>query len=342
MDPPTQLPPLSKSAQKKAARAARFAELKLERRAKEKEVKKEKKRIRAEKRAAGELDEADEAERARQKKKSRVEFDGQVVVDLGFDHLMSEKEVKSLCSQLAYTHSANRNSSYPFSLLFTSLNGRALDRLESLNDAGYKRWTKTEWWTEGYERLWEAKSDTPQTEGEVSKMPIICAKETIVYLTADSNEELSELKPDETYIIGGIVDHNRYKNLCENKAKESNIRTARLPIGKYLANFTTRKVLTVNQVFEILIKWAETKSWEVALNHVMPKRKFNTEGKHSKTKTNVDGDEEGEPADGPQGSATEAGNVVKANTNDAAVDQRGNKDRGVGDFDRTPQLAGDT
>jgi tRNA (guanine9-N1)-methyltransferase len=36
-------------------------------------------------------------------------------------------------------------------------------------------------------------------------------QQKIIYLTADSEDELTDLKPDETYIIGGIVDHNRYK-----------------------------------------------------------------------------------------------------------------------------------
>jgi tRNA (guanine9-N1)-methyltransferase len=199
-------------------------------------------------------------------------------------------------------------ASYPFTLLFTSLGGRVLERLESLNDAGYKRWSETQWWTEGYERLWTSEptiANAPQTDGENSDLSIICTKESVVYLTADAEETLSELKPEETYIIGGIVDRNRHKvrslcgfrayylppplqNLCQHKAKEAGIRTARLPIGEYLANLPTRKVLTVNQVFEILVKWAETKDWELALNHVMPKRKFNAEGRHGKTKIGED------------------------------------------------------
>lgn len=36
--------------------------------------------------------------------------------------------------------------------------------------------------------------------------------------------------------------------LCQNKAEILGIHTARLPIGKYLENLPTRKVLTVNQV----------------------------------------------------------------------------------------------
>lgn len=85
--------PMSKNAIKKAAKAERLAALKLERRAREKEAKKEKKRIRAEKRAAGELDDAEEEEMKRRMKRSKVqlEFGGTVVVDLGFDSMMNDK-----------------------------------------------------------------------------------------------------------------------------------------------------------------------------------------------------------------------------------------------------------
>ena len=65
--------------------------------------------------------------------------------------------------------------------------------------------------------------------------------------------------------------------LCQKKAASQGIRTASLPIGKYLKELKTRKVLTVNQVFEILIHWVDSKNWEDALYSVMPKRKFTQE-----------------------------------------------------------------
>jgi tRNA (guanine9-N1)-methyltransferase len=83
--------PLSKNAIKKAAKAARLATLKLDRRAREKEAKKEKKRIRAEKRAAGELNDEEEEEIKRRMKRPKLQFGGTVVVDLGFDSMMNDK-----------------------------------------------------------------------------------------------------------------------------------------------------------------------------------------------------------------------------------------------------------
>lgn len=122
----------------------------------------------------------------------------------------------------------NRNAAYPFSLVYTSLNGRTFTRLESLSDASYRRWANTQWWPDGYERLWKDQGTVTQGAAGSSttkdstlaailnteEVPIADSKEVqqkIIYLTADSEEELTELSPDETYIIGGICDHNRYK-----------------------------------------------------------------------------------------------------------------------------------
>lgn len=74
----------------------------------------------------------------------------------------------------------------------------------------------------------------------------IFPKDKLVYLTSESDDLLEELNEDDVYIIGGIVDHNRLKGLTFKQATEEGLRTARLPIDKYL-EMKTRKVLTVNQ-----------------------------------------------------------------------------------------------
>ena len=63
-----------------------------------------------------------------------------------------------------------------------------------------------------------------------------------------------ELEPQKIYIIGGIVDRNVHKGLCEGKAREQGIATAKLPIQDYV-NLNSNKVLTVNQVFAMLVEW---------------------------------------------------------------------------------------
>jgi tRNA (guanine9-N1)-methyltransferase len=282
--------PLSKKAQKRAVKAARLQEQKVERRAREKEAKKRKRRERAQ---------AGDVVPRKRRKMDQTSFAAQVVIDLGFDDMMTDKEVISLTSQLTYTYSANRRSSTPFtSLLFTSLNGRTKARLDAINDAGYKRWSNTEWWEEGYDRIWTSKSDSFGGNEDLD-----AHRTSVVYLTADSDEELMELKEGEIYVIGGICDHNRYKNLCLEKAKTSSVRHARLPIGRYIASLTTRKVLTVNQVFEILLKWVETRDWEQAFWSVIPKRKFQgktTSSDASPQEEHVKGYEGEEDADGDE------------------------------------------
>lgn len=291
----TEILVLSKKAQKRALKMAKLEERKIERRARERASKKEKKRKRAEKIAAGEQVSEDEKSQKRAKVRgTKQPFAARVVLDLGFDDKMSDKEITSLCSQLAYVYSTNRRSPNPFrSLLFTSLNGRTLSRLEMLNDAGYKRWAGTEWWSESYDKLWmrdpteavprdgeEVGCEDSTSDGKPEQSPIPVSRDGVVYLTADSSEVLEELKEGETYIIGGICDHNRYKNICLDKARESGVRAVQLPIGRFLSHLPTRKVLTVNQVFEILVKWVETRDWELSLYAVIPKRKFQDGSAH--------------------------------------------------------------
>lgn len=80
----------------------------------------------------------------------------------------------------------------------------------------------------GYDRWIIEKEDRSYIEAfEVQK-------ENLVYLTADSENVLDELDPKAIYVIGGLVDRNRWKGITMKKAEEQGIKTAKLPIGTYL------------------------------------------------------------------------------------------------------------
>lgn len=45
----------------------------------------------------------------------------------------------------------------------------------------------------------------------IGRLPSRSPRDSVIYLTADSPNEITELEEGMTYVIGGIVDHNRYK-----------------------------------------------------------------------------------------------------------------------------------
>ena len=101
--------------------------------------------------------------------------------------------------------------------------------MDGENEAVYRRWANCDWWEDDFDMLWSGselvpkrqKSDETDVEeggkggvrvlGDIMGKREKCRREEVVYLTADSEEEILELKEGETYVIGGIVDRNRYK-----------------------------------------------------------------------------------------------------------------------------------
>jgi tRNA (guanine9-N1)-methyltransferase len=97
----------------------------------------------------------------------------------------------------------------------------------------------------------------------------------VIYLSSDSENTLTELKPYSTYIVGALVDKNRHKAVCYNKAVASGVKTAKLPIGQYLT-MAHRPVLATNHVMEIMLQWLECRDWGKAFMKVIPTRKGGT------------------------------------------------------------------
>ncbi|KAI7843878.1 hypothetical protein COHA_002425 [Chlorella ohadii] len=192
----------------------------------------------------------------RQGAKARMEqalVSGQrICVDLAFSDLMLDQENKSMCKQLGYCWHANIQAATPAHLVLTSMEGQ-MEEYMARQVSGYKNWKAT---------------ITPQPYIE----HFADCKDKLVYLTADSESELQELDPEHIYIIGGIVDRNRHKQLCFNKAEEQGIAHARLPIGDYM-RLASSTVMTTNHVFEIMLKWLELRDWKAAFEAVIPSRK---------------------------------------------------------------------
>ncbi|KAI8607278.1 guanine-1-methyltransferase-domain-containing protein [Chytriomyces sp. MP71] len=244
---PATLAPLSRKAQKRQLKEQHFEARREERRAQ----RKEKKQLLKEKRRSRTTEE--EAAQRRAARGSQTLSNVRVVVDAGFETLMSDKETVSCLRQLARCYAESRRAAHPVQLSVCGVGPGMEAHLDKL---------QRDW------RAW--------------KMPIVSTplKEhvtdhsNVVYLTADSPHILHDLDDTKAYVIGGIVDKNRHKNLCLDRATDMGVQTAQLPIGEFI-KLNTRKVLTVNQVLEIMLRYLETKDWKEAFLHVIPQRKIN-------------------------------------------------------------------
>ncbi|KAF3616528.1 putative regulation of nuclear pre-mRNA domain-containing protein 1B-like [Capsicum annuum] len=267
-------PALSKNAQKKLLKQQRYTAKKAEKKALLKEQKRiqgERKRKEWEEKLAGSTEEEkqhliesrkclrkermDQRSEEKGKKMQRLnnaKQNGQnVVIDLEFDRLMNSSELHSLVQQIMYCYAVNGRCSCPAHLWLTGCQGEMQDQLQRL--PGFDKWIIE-------------KENRPYIEAFQDQ------KERLVYLTADSETTLDVLDPKHIYIIGGLVDRNRWKGLTMKKAEDQGIQTAKLPIGTYL-KMSSSQVLTVNQVVEILLKYLETGDWKTSFFEVIPQRK---------------------------------------------------------------------
>ena len=190
-----------------------------------------------------------------------------VVIDCDFEHLMNEKENKSMVKQITYIYSINRSSSNPFRVI---LYGVGKQIKEGLEKSDYKNWIGIEIYS---------KEDFPSFDKFIEeilykddKRPLNDIKKNIYYLSADSENNIDNIDNKSTYIIGGIVDRNKYKGLSLNKAKELKINHGKFPIGEYL-KLQSSQVLTTNHTFHILNEFSIKHDWKEAFVSIIPKRK---------------------------------------------------------------------
>lgn len=228
-----------------------YKEYNAEKKKKQKEKKKEQKKNKVLEPKVGDIEVKE--------KEERMSNNIKLVIDCSFDDLMLPKEVKSMSTQITRIYNCNKLSTNPFEeILVTSFNKRLRTRFEN-EITSYKKWSN-----EGNLKF---------VEEDILEDSTSIVPENYVYLSADSSDELVDFEENKTYIIGGIVDKGRYKKLCYEKANKLGIKTAKLPIGKYI-KMHGNKVLTSLHVVQLMNEYLKNgKDWEVAFDSIMPKRK---------------------------------------------------------------------
>jgi len=139
--------------------------------------------------------------RRRRQNAQDLETAPRVVIDLQYDSLMPDKDIKSLCKQIRFCYAANARIEKPLQLHLTSIGPRIKSQL--LDKDGADTWRGVECHEKVYTDLFSRKE--------------------IVYLTAESDEVVDEIDPECVYIIGGLVDRNKHKGISHEKAAEAKV-----------------------------------------------------------------------------------------------------------------------
>ena len=179
-----------------------------------------------------------------------------ICIDLQYEELMSEKELIHLAQQLSRVYGFNRKSSDPCHLTFCHLPKDCKTRQICCD--------KSEGFA-NYILNFSQKSLIDTFENR---------KQDLVYLTPDSDNLLEDIEDNKIYVIGGLVDDSVKKLSSLSFAKDQGLTTAKLPIDKYCSRIegSFKQILTINQVFEILLNKIQGFSWPQVFSQSLPSR----------------------------------------------------------------------
>ncbi|XP_064415088.1 tRNA methyltransferase 10 homolog B [Latimeria chalumnae] len=187
------------------------------------------------------------------------EYGPRLCIDLNFTDHMSAKEVGRLAGQIRRLYGANRKALNPFHLYLTSVMTDSPIHQECVRR------------NDGFTNYIMDMSE----ENYLDIFPV----EGIVYLTPDSQYALEVIDLAKVYVLGGLVDESVQKKLTFQQARANRLQTARLPIQEYMVktkgstkNYHSQ-ILSINQVFDVLLTYYETGSWPEALKAGIPSGK---------------------------------------------------------------------
>jgi len=247
---------MSKNQMRKQAKFLRRVEVK--KKGRKEEQKKARERYKEERQEGGEH--KDEVRRVQLERLKAAMTDGKaakVCVDLQFEQLMNPKELNQLACQLRRVYGSNKSARAPFHLHFVNLVPESkIHRVCCEKNDGFDQYLVT-FDERGVQDLFEPSE--------------------VVYLTPDSDNVLRTIDPTLVYVIGGLVDDTVLKDTSSHFSRSIGLQTARLPIPEFMQRVegSGKQVLTINQVFDILVEVNSGEGWAKALAaNVPPKTGF--------------------------------------------------------------------
>jgi len=208
-----------------------------------------------------------------------------VDIHVSYTEHMTEREIRSLCSQISLCYTLNSRflkcthtrtpAPAACELSITQVFGSPPnDKMAYLNHHLHDKRNASKWNPQYCQLVSTALTDL---------YPI----SSLVYLSADSPNTLTDLSPLSVYVIGGLVDRSPYPWQSLSRAVDIDCKHARLPIKEYASSignpFLHARVnqLNVDLVLHILLNryhhpdW----NWHQIIQSVLPRRMYTRRGK---------------------------------------------------------------
>ncbi|UJR09220.1 hypothetical protein I4U23_013467 [Adineta vaga] len=195
-----------------------------------------------------------------------------ICIDCAYNQSMSGKEIASLARQIGRCYSSNRRATKPVRLTLTNWSNESLLAQECRRV------------NSGFDNYPIILSDKEIHEYYPS--------ERLIYLSPNGDKVLTEITEQNVFVIGGLVDESVRKNMTFQVCQDKNITCYRLPIETHMEHSidggTFNQILSINQVFDILLSYMITNDWKQTLKTHIPERKGWVIKKETEEDLNVD------------------------------------------------------
>lgn len=176
-----------------------------------------------------------------------------IVFDCSYDAVMTKKNAASIVRQVIKAYGDNRKDFEPFDMHLCNFNANArLSKILLRQMPNLLRSTM---------------------ECHAENVTELFPTQNMVYLSPSSPNVLDIYNPEDTYVIGALIEKNNEQGLGSARAKRLGIRSAWFPLHQHFSWGQADKGLPLNVVVDILLILRRTGDWKEAFKCI-PKRKF--------------------------------------------------------------------